>query len=726
MRARRAITIHKSQGASLDYMIADVDKCFADGHAYVAISRAQSLEGLEIRHFKPGTVMTSAFVRLFYHHIDAGTLVDFYREVDMWWKPVVEHPQRIPPIQGLCTWKDLYERHTTFKGWQERHSERWRRPQGEPLPDMATWEARHGDQQNRRSKDTCFKCGQPGHWANKCTQAGPLRNCKCGQPCAGPFTSRKDNSNKGMRFIRCSLREAGCNLFEWVDSARPAAGPSTPSQPLPPSPSQPPLPTPSQPPPPSPLQPPCASPAAKRHCPASAGGAAATAAGEAATSGPLPQVAEASLSIRELKEELARRDINYDNCVEKQELVQLLHDASVPASKRASSAPSSPALSSPAAAVATAATWAVPLPHDDRQVPVKGGAESVVEVEAARAEAKLAKAEAAGLRRELTQAVSAQEQAALAAAAAAVAAVAAAAVAQEEAVARAVAVARQEAAAAQAAAVAVARQEAAAEAQVAAQHEAAASPQSLCDLLLSKQVADVREGLARLEAQLRSSARLHAALHEAGGLDMLERLQEHPDEQVYLLAYRLLDEHFGDMAAQPTASPARTPARRAPSNPATPRSAGAVRWRGPLAPTSGTRTQVAGAVEAVGTAAGTMQASLPSSQSKVRLVPKLADGRVPLELQVGMALGRQLYGIADPRVSRHALELREGATVVALHINPLLVIRPGEEPALFRKGASVQLRAGDELCLVAESHAPALGESAGWAGNPCAFDVHII
>mgnify|MGYP001285984421 CR=1 FL=1 len=713
-------------------MIADVDKCFADGHAYVAISRAQSLEGLEIRHFKPGTVMTSAFVRLFYHHIDAGTLVDFYRQVDMWWMPVVEHPQRIPPIQGLCTWKDLYERHTTFKGLQERHNQASGRPQGEPLPDMATWEARHGDQQNRRSKDTCFKCGQPGHWANKCTQAGPSRNCKCGQPCAGPFTVRKDGHNRGKRFIKCasSSLPTGCNFFEFL----PAAGPSTPSQPPPPSPSQPPPslpsqplpPSPSLPQPPSPLQPPFASPAPKRHCPTSAGGAAATAAGEAATGGPLPQVAETSLSIRELKQELARRGIDCDSCVEKQELVQLLHDASVPASKQASPTPSSPALVSPAAAVATAATWAVPLPHDDRQVPVKGGAESVAEVEAARAEAKLAKAEAAGLRRELTQAVSAQEQAALAAAAAAVAAVAAAAVAQEEAVARAVAVARQEAAAAQAAAVAVARQEAAAEAQVAAQHEAAASPQSLCDLLLSKQVADVREGLARLEAQLRSSARLHAALHEAGGLDMLERLQEHPDEQVYLLAYRLLDEHFGDMAAQPTASPARTPARRAPSNPATPRSAGAVRWRGPLAPASGTRTQVAGAVEAVGTAAGTMQASLPSSQSKVRLVPKLADGRVPLELQVGMTLGRQQYGIADPRISRHALELREGATVVALHINPLLVIRPGEEPALFRKGASVQLRAGDELCLVAESHAPALGESAGWAGNPCAFDVHII
>ena len=551
-------------------MIADVDKCFADGHAYVAISRAQSLEGLEIRHFKPGTVMTSAFVRLFYHHIDAGTLLDFYRQVDMWWKPVVEHPQRIPPIQGACTWKDLYERHPTFKGLQERHSQRWGRPQGEPLPDMVTWEARHGDQQNRRSKDTCFKCGQPGHWANKCTQAGDTQagrsrskdTCfKCGQP--------------------------GHWANECTAGRQP---PPSPSQPPPSLPSQPPSQPPPQPSPQSPSQLSFASPAAKRHCPTSASGAAATAAGEAATGGPLPQVAEASLSIRELKQELARRGIDCNNCIEKQELVQLLHDASVPASTRASPTPPSPVLASPAAAIATAATWSVPLPHDDRQVPIKGGAESVAEVAAARAEAELAKAEA----------VSAQQQAALAAAAAAAAVVAA------------------------------------------------------------------------------------------------------------------------------TASPARTPARRAPSNPATPRSAGEVRWRGPLAPASATRTEVAGAVEAVGTAAGTMQASLPSSLSKVRLTPKLADGRVPLELQAGMKLGRQKYGIADPRVSRHALELREGAIVVALHVNPLLVIRLGREPALVKKGESVQLRAGGELCLVVESHAPALGVSAGWAGNSCAFDVHII
>ena len=61
-------------------------------------------------------------------------------------------------------------------------------------------------------------------------------------------------------------------------------------------------------------------------------------------------ISEISLSIRELKEKLAERGINCETCVEKQELVRLLHDApaaSAPASKRARTTPSSSALASP-------------------------------------------------------------------------------------------------------------------------------------------------------------------------------------------------------------------------------------------------------------------------------------------------------------------------------------------------------------------------------------------
>jgi len=46
-----AITIHKSQGMTLDRAIIDVTNAFAEGQAYVAISRVRTLEGLHFQGF---------------------------------------------------------------------------------------------------------------------------------------------------------------------------------------------------------------------------------------------------------------------------------------------------------------------------------------------------------------------------------------------------------------------------------------------------------------------------------------------------------------------------------------------------------------------------------------------------------------------------------------------------------------------------------------------------
>lgn len=51
-----AITIHKSQGMSIDYLEVDLNKCFAEHMAYVALSRAKTYEGLRVLNWDARSV----------------------------------------------------------------------------------------------------------------------------------------------------------------------------------------------------------------------------------------------------------------------------------------------------------------------------------------------------------------------------------------------------------------------------------------------------------------------------------------------------------------------------------------------------------------------------------------------------------------------------------------------------------------------------------------------
>lgn len=116
-----ALTVHKSQGATIDYLCADLDGCFAEGQAYVAVSRASSIQGLEIRNFTTSCVRSSVLVRHFYAAIDSGTHDAFIRGPELWWgEPILMHPSR--------RWKSFFMRHPIFADWAMRHQR-----------DAATW-----------------------------------------------------------------------------------------------------------------------------------------------------------------------------------------------------------------------------------------------------------------------------------------------------------------------------------------------------------------------------------------------------------------------------------------------------------------------------------------------------------------------------------------------------------------------------------------------------------
>jgi len=60
LRLAWALTIHKSQGQTIDLLDCDLRGCFDNGQAYTAVSRATDLEHLVVRNFSPRVVKASA------------------------------------------------------------------------------------------------------------------------------------------------------------------------------------------------------------------------------------------------------------------------------------------------------------------------------------------------------------------------------------------------------------------------------------------------------------------------------------------------------------------------------------------------------------------------------------------------------------------------------------------------------------------------------------------
>lgn len=63
-----AVTIHKSQGATLSHVIIDAgSSIFAEGQTYVALSRVKSLDGLWLKSFDPQKIIVNKKVKDFYN-----------------------------------------------------------------------------------------------------------------------------------------------------------------------------------------------------------------------------------------------------------------------------------------------------------------------------------------------------------------------------------------------------------------------------------------------------------------------------------------------------------------------------------------------------------------------------------------------------------------------------------------------------------------------------------
>jgi ATP-dependent exoDNAse (exonuclease V) alpha subunit len=60
-----ALTIHKAQGLTLDSAFVDVRAAREPGQAYVALSRVRTLEGLHLKDWFKGVVVSRAAVEFY-------------------------------------------------------------------------------------------------------------------------------------------------------------------------------------------------------------------------------------------------------------------------------------------------------------------------------------------------------------------------------------------------------------------------------------------------------------------------------------------------------------------------------------------------------------------------------------------------------------------------------------------------------------------------------------
>lgn len=140
LRLAWAITIHKSQGMSLDAAIVDLSKAFEPGMGYVALSRVRSLDGLHLLGANNQALAISPTIIELNHKLvsqskslvaSLGSLSD---------QEVTDRHQRVIAALGMPATEDLEYDQNMFeqlKKWRQKQATKLSRPAYAVLPDKS-------------------------------------------------------------------------------------------------------------------------------------------------------------------------------------------------------------------------------------------------------------------------------------------------------------------------------------------------------------------------------------------------------------------------------------------------------------------------------------------------------------------------------------------------------------------------------------------------------------
>jgi hypothetical protein len=107
---QRSNNIHKQ-------VIVDVRNFLEEGHAYVALSRARSPEGLQVKNFKPDSIKTNESALMFHHALSAqqSGVQPLLKSPRMWWAPLLIGSDE------TIKWLPLFMTSKHFRDWVSKY-----------------------------------------------------------------------------------------------------------------------------------------------------------------------------------------------------------------------------------------------------------------------------------------------------------------------------------------------------------------------------------------------------------------------------------------------------------------------------------------------------------------------------------------------------------------------------------------------------------------------------